>query len=131
MLKNITMMLIIVAAAAAAGIGLTQIAMPLLNPEPPIVEFGEYSRFFEQSGQPIVVFSSSTCPYCAKLRTLLNQQQVNYHEYVLDKSNDGHDLYKQLDSDSVPVLLAGLRRINGYSETDIIEAIGELANTSQ
>ncbi len=110
--------------AAFVGLGLfagpyARTAYETFFPEPAYVE-GDYSQIRAASNAEIVLFSTSTCPYCKHARAWLAEQGITYRDYVLDESVDGKDLYESLGETGVPVLIVGKRKILGF-KPDIYE----------
>ncbi len=118
-------LIVVILIATAVGIGITKFVSPLIKGADVISEKGDYSQYYVNKAHKIVMFGTSTCPYCTKLRKLLSKQNVDYTEYVLDKNTDGRELFKQLGNNSVPVLLIGNTKINGFSESDTLKALQE------
>lgn len=113
------------ALAATAGLSLA-LGFGAMNayrsstPEtPPIVQSGDYTKYFSQTGGRIVLFGTSTCPYCAQLRDYLAERQVPFVDLVVDMDNTASELYAELGARTVPVLLVGNTRINGFSREHI------------
>lgn len=89
----------------------------------PEYAIGDYSKIYGVAGSQVVLFSTSTCPYCKKTRTLLAQLGVSYHDYLIDKSSEADSEFKKLGGSAVPLLFVGDRRIRGYRESTIRDAI--------
>lgn len=94
-------------------------------PPPQYVE-GDYAALYAKAGKPVVMYATSTCPYCAKVRKLFADRGVQYVEYQIDKSKEHAADFKQVGVPYVPVLFIGERRIDGFREKAIIEALGEV-----
>ena len=78
------------------------------------VQTGDYSAIYAEAKNDVVLFSTSTCPYCKKMREMLDEMGVSYRDYVLDKSPEGEPLFAKIDGQGVPVLLVGDTQINGF-----------------
>jgi glutaredoxin len=85
------------------------------------IEQGDFTAFFAEAKTDVILFSRSTCQYCAKTKALLSDLNIEYKEFVLDQSDEGADLYNALDVNLVPVILVGDKQLNGFSESDIRE----------
>ena len=96
-----------------------------LFPEPDY-EVGNFSEILKTSDKTVVLFSTSTCPYCAQTRDFLEKEGVAYKDYVLDKSPDGVALYDSLGEKAVPILVIGARKIKGFKPDAIKEAVQAL-----
>lgn len=86
-------------------------------------ERGDYTAVYRQAGKPVVMFSTSRCPFCQRTRELFQREKVAYHEYKIDESVDAKRLFKQLDGTNVPLLFIGDRRIVGFREDVIRESL--------
>ena len=64
---------------------------------------------------PIVLLSTASCPYCAKLRTDLAAWGVAFDEFDVERSSAGQRAYRLLAGRAVPILLVGGETLHGYS----------------
>ncbi|MBD8525086.1 glutaredoxin family protein [Pseudomarimonas arenosa] len=124
MLKNIGIALAI---ALCFLIGLkagpwAQRAYAYAFPEPAYVE-GDYASLFASTGQPVVLFTTTTCPWCSRLREHLDQQGIAYHDFQIDLSEQAMQSFRSLQANGVPVVLIGNRRIAGFNLPAIEEAL--------
>lgn len=99
-------------------------------PEPSFV-LGDYSSFYAETGTPVVIFSTSTCPHCKHARELLTREQVAFHDFVTDQSADAQKKFATLGVEGVPVLFIGKRRIVGFNEAAILEALNLVRTSAQ
>eukprot|EP00871_Galdieria_phlegrea_P005348 jgi/Galph1/5814/GphlegSOOS_G4489.1 len=91
------------------------------------------TEFVEQAIQSstVVVFSASYCPYCARVKSVLNDLQIPFTTYELDKMSNGDDiksvLLKKTGQRTVPNVFVSQEHVGGCSET--LEALenGKLA----
>jgi glutaredoxin len=93
---------------------------------PPQYQTGDFAALYAKAGQSVVMYSTSTCPYCAKVRKLFAEKGVRYTEYQIDTSQPAAAEFEKLDAPGVPVLFIGERRIDGYREKAIVEALAEV-----
>ena len=94
---------------------------------PPIAyTVGDYSKLQDSAGSNVVIFTESGCPWCAQARQLLAQRSINHREYRIDANPDAMKLYAELGEAGVPVLLIGARKIVGYREAAIMDALAQL-----
>ncbi len=110
------------------GAGAIQINRWVDSEEPQILETGDYQEYFAQTGSKVVLFGTSTCPFCVKAREYFADNGVEFADLVVDKDAAAGKLFWQLDSDTVPVILIGQKRINGFSPSDIelaLDALGK------
>ncbi|MBP6750077.1 MAG: glutaredoxin family protein [Xanthomonadaceae bacterium] len=89
----------------------------------PQYKTGDFSALYRKAGADIVMYSTSGCPYCAKVRTLFDQKGVKYIEYQVDQSKEALAEFKQRGGQYVPLLYIGEREIAGFREEAIREAI--------
>jgi glutaredoxin len=80
------------------------------------VQRGDYSAIVRQAGHPVVLFSTTTCPHCARARRVLDALGIDYVVYEIDVSPAARELYAQVGSRSVPVLVTADRRVTGFQE---------------
>ena len=83
--------------------------------QPGPVQEGDYRSYLNASGKSLVLFSTSTCPHCKSVRDYLFSHQLDYHDYIIDKSPDALKLYLTLDEKAVPIILTSTHKIRGYS----------------
>lgn len=91
-------------------------------PEPAYVT-GDYADLHRQTEKAVVLFSTSTCPYCQKTRELLAEEHVDYRDFVVDRSADAEREFKALGGGGVPQLFVGNRRITGFRPDAIRESL--------
>lgn len=71
----------------------------------------------------IVLYSTSWCGYCAKVRTLLKKNNVSYVEYDIEKSAKANKEHKRLGGSGVPLLLINGKVVKGYNPDKILRLI--------
>lgn len=91
-------------------------------PEPAYLE-GDHTALYQEAEMPVVMFSTSTCPYCALARAYLDQAKVEYRDFVIDQSTDAQQQFQALGGGKVPLLFIGNRRIVGYREDTIRDSL--------
>lgn len=96
---------------------------------PPAYATGDHRALFERHGNPVVVYATATCPYCGQARALLSSLSVAYTELRIDESTDAEAEFRALGGRGVPLLFIGDRRIAGYRETVIREALAQIQPT--
>jgi len=115
MFKSAVLTLALVVAGAAVGwIGMR--ALQRADDTPKIVA-GDFSRFIEDAQHPVVLFATSTCPFCRRARELLDATHVDYRVYEIDTSEEAHRMYESLGVTQVPVLITSESRIVGFSDS--------------
>ncbi len=75
----------------------------------------------------IQIYTSSTCPYCERAKLLLDNKGVEYQEVVLDDQPEKKlEVMKELNWQTVPMILIDGKLIGGYDELVSLEKNGEL-----
>jgi len=74
----------------------------------------------------VILYATSWCGYCEKTRELLTENNIEYHEYDVEKSAEGREQYDRLGGKGVPVLLINGEVLKGYDPSRILK----LANKS-
>jgi glutaredoxin len=91
-------------------------------PEPEY-KTGDYSALYAQAGRDIVLYSTTTCPYCTKVRELFAKEGVKFTEYQIDKSKAAAADFQSRGGQYVPLLYIGEREIAGFREQAIRNAL--------
>lgn len=91
----------------------------------PPAEFatGDHAALFAKAGNEVVMYATTTCPYCEKVRDLLAAEGVKYTEYQIDKSETANAEFIAKGGIGVPLLYIGERRIDGFREGAIRDAL--------
>ena len=91
----------------------------------PPAEFatGDHAALYAKAGNEVVMYATTTCPYCAKVRDVLATEGVKYTEYQIDKSEAANAEFIAKGGIGVPLLYIGERRIDGFREPVIREAL--------
>lgn len=99
-----------------------RMAQARLFPEP---EFrtGDYSAVRAAANAQIVLFSTSTCPFCEQARKLLAAEGVSYRDFVVDQSAEAREKFAARGGGPVPLIYIGDREIRGFRETTIRDAL--------
>lgn len=69
----------------------------------------------------VILYATSWCGYCEKTRELLNENNIEYHEYDVEKSHQGRKQYQRLGVKGVPVLLINGEVLKGYNPSRILK----------
>ena len=72
----------------------------------------------------VILYGTSWCGYCAKARKLMDENNIEYHEYDIEKSNKGKLQYDSLGGRGVPVLLINGEIVKGYNPQKILKLSG-------
>jgi glutaredoxin len=75
------------------------------------------TRFTATStAQPVVMYATSWCPYCAKARDYFAKKGISYVEYDIERSAATNAEFKRLGGRGVPLILVGGEKMSGFSE---------------
>jgi mycoredoxin len=122
---RILMQLCVLGVFLGAGLWLgpgARTAYAQLFPRPAFTT-GDFSAIYREAGTSVVIYTTSTCPYCKRARALLDRQGVAYRDYLIDESEEFDRQFIELGGRGVPLLLIGERRIVGYREDTIAESL--------
>ena len=68
----------------------------------------------------VVLFSSSSCPWCSRAKNYLREKGVSVKEIRVDKDPDAaRDVVRMTGQMSVPILLIGRAKVTGFDKTKI------------
>ena len=62
----------------------------------------------------VILYATSWCGYCKKMRTFLAENNIKYIEYDIEKSEEGKKQHEALNARGVPVLDIKGTIIYGY-----------------
>jgi len=91
--------------------------------QPPAVQTVDNSAWLEPAHARVVLFTSSTCPHCQRTLEFLDRRGVRYANHVIDQSDAALAQYLALGVEAVPVVLVGDRRIIGFHEQILADAL--------
>ncbi|PNS09833.1 glutaredoxin family protein [Solilutibacter silvestris] len=125
MIKKMLLNGLVMAACLAAGLWLGPLARVAYERAFPLPLYitGDYSDVYSKSNAQVVIFSTSTCPHCRDAKRLLGALGVTYRDFVIDQDSDAKGRFKVLNGDGVPLLFIGDRRILGFREGVIRDAL--------
>ena len=78
-------------------------------------------NFAELHDGKVILYATTWCGYCKKTRQFLNENNIQFYEYDIEKSAIGHDQYREIGGRGVPVLLVNKNVIRGYSPDEILK----------
>ncbi|MCI2284887.1 glutaredoxin family protein [Colwellia sp. MSW7] len=78
-----------------------------------LLSTGNPSTYRKQ--QKIVMYTTSSCGYCAKARAYFAEKSIIYKEKNIETSKKYHSEFKALGGKGVPVILWGKNKMNGFS----------------
>ncbi len=99
----------------------------------PPAEFatGDHAALYAKAGNDVVMYATTTCQYCAKVRKLMAEEGVKYTEYQIDKSEAANAEFIAKGGIGVPLLYIGERRIDGFREPVIRAALKAIGNPTE
>lgn len=92
---------------------------------------GNWSDVLGPAACDIVVYATRTCPWCSRTRELLIASGALFREYLIDESGDAQRAFSALDGEVVPLIFVGERRITGFREPAIRQALQRLDSASR
>lgn len=63
----------------------------------------------------VVIYSAEWCGYCNKAKKYFRKNKIPYVAYDVEKSRRGRMDYKLLKGRSVPIIIVGKKRMNGFN----------------
>jgi len=63
----------------------------------------------------VVIYSASWCRICEKAKKYFRENDIPYVAYDVEKSSTGRLDFKLLNGKSVPVIIVGRKRMNGFN----------------
>jgi glutaredoxin-like YruB-family protein len=73
----------------------------------------------------VILFSSSSCPWCSRVKNYLHEKGVRVKEIKVDRDPEAaKDLVRMTGQMSVPVLLIGRATITGFDKAKIDRLLG-------
>jgi len=82
-----------------------------------------HSNISLDSEYPVTLYATDWCGYCKKTRKFLAENNIEYQEYDIEKSEEGSRQYKALNGNGVPLLVVNEEVIRGYNPKAIIAAL--------
>lgn len=67
------------------------------------------------SGHNVIIYSTEWCGYCKKAKRYFKKNHISYIEYDIEKDAKANKRYKEMGATSVPVIIVGKKRMNGFS----------------
>ena len=69
----------------------------------------------------VILYATSWCGYCTKVRDLLAENNIEYFEYDVEASAEGREQFKRLGGRGVPMLLINGEVLKGYNPSQILK----------
>lgn len=76
-----------------------------MNPPP------DYSAY---QIEPVVMYGTTSCSFCAKTRQFFEQNNIEYYEYDIERNPEGKAQFNALGQRGVPVVLIDGKLVAGY-----------------
>ncbi len=77
--------------------------------------------------KPVVMYSTSYCPYCVAARNLLRAKGLNWTEVSLDAEPDKRaEMMSRSGRHTVPQVFIGDTHVGGFDDLDALEQEGAL-----
>ena len=71
----------------------------------------------------VVMYSTSWCGYCSKMRTFFKRNHIDYVEYDIEKSIEARKEYDSTGARGIPVVMLKGRVVEGYAPNAVLELI--------
>ncbi len=76
---------------------------------------------------PIVMYTTSWCPYCQRARALFDAKGVAYTDIDVESVDGARaEMQQRSGRTSVPQIFVGGRHLGGYDDTSALDRRGEL-----
>ena len=123
LIKELLIYSLLIVIGVSAGYGLV-FGYNKLN-EPKVVLVGDYSEYFENIDEKVVMYGTDWCPVCKRTRDFFAEEGISYKEFNPEKSRSAFEMYNQLDANGYPVIVIGNKRIFGLDIDEIKKALTE------
>ncbi len=120
--KTVAVYALILALGLGAGHALPQV-WQMVKPK---YNTGDFKAFHPNAKTQVVVYGTATCPYCIQARDYLKQRKVAFGDFDVKDGGKGQRDYATLGAKVVPVILIGNRRLEGFNEKAVADALEEL-----
>lgn len=92
----------------------------------PAVQRVMRNHFDEQGNPRVVLYGTTTCPHCKRMRAYLEGRAIAYQFVDVFGMGDGSVAFSTLRGIGYPLIYVGYRRIDGYDERKVDQAVSEL-----
>ncbi|MBA6397610.1 hypothetical protein [Colwellia sp. BRX10-4] len=93
------------------------------------IEEGNYSRYFKNLDEDIIIVSVDWCKYCDELKVLLKENRVKFYNFDPSKELNNSNIFHELNSDVFPIIVTNNIKIKGYSK-QLIQDLPEFQNAT-
>jgi glutaredoxin 3 len=84
--------------------------------------------FINKSQKPVVMFSTPTCPYCNRAKSLLQKLQIEYDDFNVDADGMGN-VWNEIEknfTETVPAIWINKKFEGGFTEISKLNDQGKL-----
>ena len=82
---------------------------------------------FDEKGKPrVVMYGTNWCPYCKRMRAYMDAQNIPYLFEDVEGGGNAKTAYDTLAGRGYPLTFVGFRRIDGFDESRISQAVKDL-----
>lgn len=81
------------------------------------------AKYTEKYGDGVVLYATSWCGYCEKMREFFAEHKIEYREYDVEASNEAMAEFKELGGKGVPLVLVKGRVVIGYAPKTVAGVI--------
>jgi mycoredoxin len=101
---------------AGAGTGLGAAAAWRALQDPARMDPALLSALVAESQSPLVLYTTSQCPYCRQARALLDHTRTPHAVREIDTSKLAREQFQRLGGQGVPLLISAERAVIGFDE---------------
>jgi len=87
---------------------------------------GDYSEFYVGTKSQVILYGTTTCPFCKEARSYLKSKNISFVDYDVDLHEQGRKDFQKLNGEAVPLILIGDRKISGFNSQAIDDALGTI-----
>jgi mycoredoxin len=109
------------AAILAAGLGVGRAAPIVIEYFKPAYATGDFQAYYAGTTSKVLLYGTKTCPYCAKTRAYFQEKGIAFADIDVNNDPKGKHDFGALGGATVPVILIGERRLDGF-RPDVIDA---------
>ena len=91
------------------------------------IKYGNYTELLATYDTNLILFTTSTCPFCKEAKLLLEKNGIAFQEFIIDKELKSDELYEKLAiSKNIPLMILKDKSIEGYNKEVYLLALLEL-----
>ncbi len=94
-----------------------------------ILILGSFSGFFDATPEfsdlhksKVVLYATSWCPYCEKMRSFFRENNIPYIEYDIEESKEGRRQFDALNGKGIPLTIVKGKVIRGFNTEAVLTA---------